>query len=365
MGWLGMWLTGLASYLFGRHQTVDINNALSDKISLQYGFPQGSKIGPFGFKLYTKQLSAIASKHDIHIHLYADDTQLYTSFDPNNSEHAMNRMEACIMDIKFWMAKNFLKLNDSKTEFIIFGTEQNISKVSKQIVSIGDARVQPSRTVRDIGAMLDSTLTMKSHVNSVTKSCYFQIRSISKIRKYLTENSAKSLTHAFVTSRLDSMNSLLFDLPECLVTKLQLLQNNAARLIMKQRKSCHITPFLFDLHWLPVEFRIQYKILLIVYKCLHGEGPSYLTSLLQEYHPPRSLRSSNQQLLVVPKTNRKYGDRAFSVAGPKLWNALPDDIKTCNSVNSFKKSLKTHFFQLAFSWCFVFCCSNNIFMLLT
>ena len=196
--------------------------------------------------------------------------------------------------------------------------------------------------------MLDPTLTMKSHVNSVTKSCYYQIRSIAKIRKYLTESSAKSLTHAFVTSRLDTMNSLLYDLPDYLVNKLQLLQNNAARLIMRQRKSCHITPYLFYLHWLPIDFRIKYKILLIVYKCLHGEGPSYLSSLLQEYCPPRSLRSSNQQLLVVPKTNKRYGDRAFSVAGPKLWNDLPEKVKNCNSVNSFKTSLKTYFFQQAY-----------------
>ena len=183
---------------------------------------------------------------------------------------------------------------------------------------------------------------------SITKSCYFQLRSLSKIRKHLTESAAKTLTHALVTSRLDTMNSLSYDLLDCLVSKLQLLQNNAARLIMRQRKSCHITPSLFYLHWLPIEFRIKYKILLIVYKCLHGEGPSYLSSLLREYCPPRSLRSSNQQMLVVPKTNRRYGDRAFSVAGPKLWNDLPDEIKNCDSADSFKRSLKTHFFRLAY-----------------
>ena len=153
--------------------------------------------------------------------------------------------------------------------------------------------------------MLDPALTMMSHVNSVTKSCYFQLRSLSKICKHLTESSAKTLTHAFVTSRLDTMNSLLYDLPESLVNKLQLLQTNAARLIMKERKSCHITPYLFHLHWLPVEYRIKYKILLLVYKCLHGEGPSYLSSLLQEYCPPHALHSANQKLLVVPKTDQK------------------------------------------------------------
>ena len=146
----------LASYLSDRHQTIEINKVFSDKIPLQYGFPQGSKIGPFGFKLYTKPLTSIARKHNIQIHLYADDTQLYTSFDPNDSAEAMQRMEACIMEIKLWMANNFLKLNDSKTEFIVFGSSNDIQKVTEWTVSVGNAEVLPSTTVRDIGAMLVS-----------------------------------------------------------------------------------------------------------------------------------------------------------------------------------------------------------------
>ena len=204
-------------------------------------------------------------------------------------------------------------------------------------------------TVRDIGAMLDSALTMRAHVNSTLKSCYFQIRCLSKIRKYLTEDSAKTLTHAFVTSRLDNMNALLYDIPDCLIRKLQIVQNSAARLIFKQKKTCHITPHLINLHWLPVIFRIEYKILLIVFKCLHGKGPSYLSSLLEEYCPKRALRSSSQSFLVEPRTNQKYGDRAFSVAGPKLWNSLPEHIRQSGSVDIFKTALKTYYFKKAYS----------------
>ena len=110
----------MESYLGNRHQIINVNDALSDKISLHYGFPQGSKIGPFGFKLYTKRLTAIAKKHNIDIHLYADDTQLYTSFHPDEGAQAMSRMEACIAEIRSWMARNFLKLNDPKTRVCYF-----------------------------------------------------------------------------------------------------------------------------------------------------------------------------------------------------------------------------------------------------
>ena len=121
-----------------------------------------------------------------------------------------------------------------------------------------------------------------------------------------------------------------------------------ARLVMKEKRSCEITNHLKHLHWLPVKFRIEYKILLMVFKCLHGEGPSYLASLLEPYCPPRRLRSSDKGLLVERKTERKYGDRAFSVAGPKLWKDLPEHIRESKSVNIFKKSLKTYYFRKAY-----------------
>ena len=197
--------------------------------------------------------------------------------------------------------------------------------------------------------MLDPTLTMTPHVNSVTRSAYFQIRNLSKIRKFLSHEATVSLTHAFVSSRLDNMNSLLYDVSDFQIKRIQSLQNQAARIITKEKKSAHITPTLKDLHWLPIKFRIMFKILLTVYKCIHGEGPTYLASLLEEYHPPRALRSAARSLLREPHVHKKYGDRAFSVAGPKLWNELPLEIRNRKSVNIFKKQLKTYLFKKAFN----------------
>jgi len=112
---------------------------------------------------------------------------------------------------------------------------------------------------------------------------------------------------------------------------------------------CHaITPLLFDLHWLPVKFRIDYKILLLVFKCLHGEGPEYLASLLEHYQQPIALRSVSQHRLREVRSKKKYGERAFSVAGPRLWNDLPIQLKMSETVNSFKTALKTYLFRQAY-----------------
>ena len=145
------------------------------------------------------------------------------------------------------------------------------------------------------------------------------------------------------------MNALLIGLPNYLIDKLQRVQNCAARIVTGVRKSDHITPILKHLHWLPVKYRIQYKILLLTFKCLSGTAPKYLTDMIVPYNPTRSLRSEKQHLLVQPSSKLcSYGDRAFSVAAPRLWNDLPFLIRSASSVSIFKCQLKTHLFKQAF-----------------
>ena len=133
------------------------------------------------------------------------------------------------------------------------------------------------------------------------------------------------------------------------IKKLQHVQNAAARLITLSRKHEHITPILLNLHWLPVNYRIIFKILLITYKALNDLAPTYVRDLLTPYTPPRQLRSSSKDLLSIPHFNLKtYGARSFSVAAPTLWNTLPSDIKNSSSVSLFKHKLKTFLFKKAF-----------------
>ena len=189
------------------------------------------------------------------------------------------------------------------------------------------------------------------HVNNVCKSCFYHLRNIKCIRKYLSKSATESLVHALVSSRLDYCNSLLYGLPSKTLHKLQLVQNTAARIITGTSRHDHITPVLFSLHWLPVEYRIQFKLLLLVYKSLHNLAPVYISDLITKCVPNiSSLRSSDQCLLRVPRSSLKTcGDRSFVFAAPKLWNSLPLQVKTAHTVNVFKNSLKSHLFRKAFS----------------
>ena len=141
-----------------------------------------------------------------------------------------------------------------------------------------------------------------------------------------------------------------------------MVQNAAAKLVVRARKYDHVTPILIELHWLPVFYRIRFKILLLTYKCLHGEGPEYLCNLLHPVNErSRSLRSSSMNMLQVPRTKLvTCGDRAFSVIAPVLWNQLPNDVKTAQNLQSFKTSLKTYLFTMAFNLCEMCICVSLV-----
>ena len=191
---------------------------------------------------------------------------------------------------------------------------------------------------------------MDKQCNAVTRSCYFNIRNIGRIRPYISEDACKTLVNSLVTSRLDYGNALLYGVNKLLTNKLQRAQNATARLITRTRKSDHITPVLMCLHWLPVEFRSQYKLLLYVYKALNDLAPLYLKELVTPYKPARSLRSESAFLLQVPGTRTKtYGERRFDKAAATLWNALPTNLRVAKSIDIFKQGLKTHLYRQAFN----------------
>ena len=345
----GTALKWFESYLSDRKQTVIVNGKKSEPHSLQYGVPQGSILGPQLFTMYMAPLADVMRKHGVSFHSYADDTQIYLSFHPQSAEEAYRQVENCVDEVAKWMQTNMLKLNQDKTEMLLIGSKQMLKNVPPQLLHVGSTQCESSGSVKNIGVIFDEKLSMREHILATCKSANFHIRNIRRIRKHLTREACEQLVHAFVSSRLDYANAVLYGAPQYLIQKMQRVQNNAARLIVGGRKYDHVTPTLKSLHWLPVRYRVMFKILLITFKALNGKAPKYICDLIEPYEPKRPLRSSAKCLLHVPKCKtRTYGDNCFSVCAPRLWNNLPCELQECTSISLFKKKLKSHLFKLAF-----------------
>ena len=345
----GTALEWFKSYLMNRCQSVIISGKESTHHQLHYGVPQGSVLGPILFTLYTAPVGDIARKHNMGHHFYADDSQLYISFDPKlDTCNMLHELELCIADIRKWMLINLLKLNDDKTEVILFGSNYYMKRVPSVSIHIGDIDVSSSPHVRNLGAIFDCSMTMSKFVNQKVSTASYYLRSISKIRRVLTAAAAKSLIHAYVTSRLDYSNCLLLGINKSLLKKLQNVQNTAARVVTGEKEQS-ISKVLDKLHWLPVWKRIIFKVLVHVYNSLHHKAPLYLTEMLPPFRTFTSykLRSHDDLQLVITKSNSKYGDKCFQICAPKIWNILPYDIRDSKSINVFKKLLKTFLFTVS------------------
>ena len=165
------------------------------------------------------------------------------------------------------------------------------------------------------------------------------------IRRYLTADTAAQIIHAFVTSKLDYCNSLLYGLTDKSLFRLKKVQNTAVRIITYCHSWDDITPRLKELHWLPIHLRIRYKVILLTFKALNGLAPAYLRILLNFRVTPYSLRNETKKDLDTATTRTtSYGDRAFSAAAPVLWNVLPEEIRSETKLAIFKSKLKTHLF---------------------
>jgi hypothetical protein len=297
--------------------------------------------------MYTHPLSLVINESGVLYHFFADDSQLHDSTMPAQFPSLLGRVQTCIENVGQWMMANKLQMNDSKTEMIKIGTKHKMQQISACSATIFDCTLSFASSVRNLGVLFDETLTMEAHINQLCRTLNYHLRRIAKIRYFLTVDAAKKLAVSFILSRLDYCNSLLAGLPDDKLHRLQVIQNNAARLILHKSKHDRAKPLLKALHWLPVKARIDFKVACMCFRCLNDEdAPSYLSELVQPYTPARTLRSGDSLLLVEPRFSLStFGKRSFSVFGPSVWNNLPLSLRKQQSYATFRKHLKTYLFQ--------------------
>ena len=228
------------------------------------------------FTTYIKPLSAIIDSHSIIHHSFADDLQLQMSTPPDGISELLHSMQSYIGDVKAWATVNMLKHNDNKTEIMLV-----TSKRTKHLhnlptsITIGNAQFPFKQSVKNLGFSLDCNLTMNAHATDIARTCYFELRRLASIRRFLTSTATATLVSAFVLSRIDYCNSLLFGSTHDVTFRLQRIQNNATRVFLRLPKSSSIITHLKLLHWLPVKVAIQ--------NTKHIQNSLYMLPLPQQY----------------------------------------------------------------------------------
>jgi hypothetical protein len=315
--------------------------------------PQGSVLGPQEFSAYTEELASIIEQYCAGYHFYADDIQLIEHCRPTDVPKAKERLLTCVQTTQDFCMSRRLQLNPVKTELIWFGTKASLKKLEHidTNLEISSNITQSSAVVRDLGVWLDSELSMTPHIKKVVASCFYQLRRLKHIRRVLGQQVTANLVTAFISSKLDYCNSLLAGLPETTIAQLQRVQNAAVRLVARLRPHDHVTLARRSLHWLPVKYRITYKLCVLMHQVHVGRSPTYLSKIVTATSnlPGRShLRSASSLCYDKPRLNLKFGRRSFSYAGPAAWNTLLVTIQELTNTATFKRNLKTYLFALAY-----------------
>ena len=295
-------------------------------------------LGPILFILYTQPLSDVITHHSVSHHMFADDTELYKSDSPSEVFIPSRTIAACIWDMKVWVVQNKLQFNDDKTDSLLTGSAPGIDLPSS--ARVGQIEIFSS-SAHNSGVIFDSELALKEQVNKFCQLANLETRRIGSIRQCLFVEAIRTLLCSLVLSRLDNCNAVLAGSLQVLLDEIQIVINCSARLIYKTPKSAHITPLLFDLHWLPISSRIQYKIALTCFRIVSGTAPPYLSELLRLYSPSSYLRSTSDiRIFRVP----------IKGVQEDFWGEILSVHRTCHlELSAFRKSkLKTHLFSSAF-----------------
>ena len=287
---------------------VSITGSHSSEKTINFSMPQGSVQGAFLFKAYASTIQEVVKK-DLTLTGFADDHSVCKQFKSGSGQEqdTIAILESSLKDIKAWMDAVRLRLNESKTEFIYFGSGQQLKKCNENTIKVIEETINICSTIRYLGANLDSQLSFKEHIKTKCKPAVLNIIRIQNIRKYLDKDTTHMLIKSLALPHLDYANSLLMGLPAKTIKIMQNIQNLAAKVILGKQISDSSKECLKALHWLPIKYRINYKVCTLVFKCLHAMKPTYLIKLIKIKQQRRQgLRSENiNNILEVPKMKRK------------------------------------------------------------
>ena len=335
-------------YLTARTQSVKINNHISSKHEVEYGVPQGSILGPILFNIFVNDLVEV-NDSDMLVQ-YADDAQYLHSGTIDKLAEIIDRAERNLVEVNKYFSDNGLKMNANKTQFLFIGSRHCIRQLPENVsIRVNNDNIKPNESIKNLGVTMDKYFSFDSHIENIYRKMKGTLYFLNRNKSNFDEISRKLVIEALVMSSISYCSTVWNGASKLNIQKLQNIQNFASKVaIGNGKKYDHATPYINELEWLKIENKVVYDVCSFIYRILYEHIPQRILKL-ETVEQVRSRQTRQSGRLMVPRRRTVIADRAVSVRGPKLWNALPQEIKESENFSGFKKKLKSHLFtkQLA------------------
>ena len=325
------------SYLSNRYQRCQVNGELSGISPVNCGVPQGSIIGPLLFLLYINDLPNCLARACPR--MYADDTNITVS--ANNAADLKTMLNDELSNLNLWLRANKLSLNITKTEYMIIGSRQRLRATTEnQIIEVCIEGKKITRVAesKSLGVYIDETLSWKKHMKELSKKIASGIGALKRLMPFIFKDTAVIIYKALIEPHFDYCSSVWYGISDTLSQKLQKLQNRAARVITKSTYDTSAKPLLNSLNWDDLATRRKKQLLISVFKSIHGLFPSYLQDMFVFRDSSYNLRNLENKLLL-PKPRTNYLKSRISYSGAALWNSLPVEVRSAESLQIFKRKI--------------------------
>lgn len=329
------------NYLNDRQQRVILNNVCSEFITLNKGVPQGSILGPLLFSIYTSDLCQHLTY--CQSHQYADDTQVYHSFVYDSLGSAIDNINSDLDMIGRFSDAHGLILNENKTQVLVFGRNRDLILNNPLFkITLKNTVLAPVNTCKNLGLNMDVDLRFGSHVNSLIQKSFGKLKLLYMYKDMLSTEAKLRISNSLILSHLDYCNVVYW--PTLLQKdkdSLQKIQNACIRFSFNIRKFDHISRAFRDSGWFNLHERFQIHMSCLIYKINNVKTPQYLHEKLIKGSDIHERITRHCDLLNIPRHNSALFQRSFSYNSAKIFNSLPDDIKTANNLVAFQSKVKT------------------------